>query len=301
MEQAASHILPLCGMTFLFLAGAGGWLSALRRLPGKSPASPTPLYNYPNYLDDYSDFSSEKLIDQFYAHGAKSWTETHPAAGPPKDFFKVWEANDNVVNFYLGDICGKGLPATLFQVSCTTLLSQASGVSLDPLGVVSEVNGSLAQRELDGRYATLLYGSLDLTSGRLRLVSAGHPSPLRLRPDGQAEVLRCEPGLPLGIQGQSRFAQSEFHLEPGDTVLLFTDGITDTRNLERVPFGIGSLQSAAENCPVACPRLLVEEVFDEVKKYGDSPGNDRTAMAIQFQGRASGFETNKLDLPYALC
>ena len=124
---------------------------------------------------------------------------------------------------------------------------------------------------------------------------------MRLANDGKVDVLKCEPALPLGMQEHCRFIQSEFHLDPGDTVLLFTDGITDTRNLERVPFGVGSLQSAVENCPVACPRMLVEEVFDEVRRHGDSPGNDRTAMAIQFQGRATGFETNRLELPYALC
>ena len=68
MEQAASHILPLWGMTFLFLAGAGGWLKALRRLPGESLATPTPFYNYPNYLDDYSGLSLEKTVYQFYGH-----------------------------------------------------------------------------------------------------------------------------------------------------------------------------------------------------------------------------------------
>ena len=301
MEQAALNILPLCGMTFLFLAGAGGWLSALRRLPGNSRTAGLPQYNYPTYLDDYSDLAPQKTIDQFYSHGARGWLESSTPEGPPRDFFRIWEANENVVNFYLGDVYGRGVPASLFQVSCSTLLSQASGISLDPVGVVSEVNRSLSLRETDGRYATLLYGSLDLSSGRLRMVSAGHHSPLRVRSDGKAEVLACTPGLPLGIQQERRYAQSEYHLEPGDTLLLFSDGITDTRNSERLPFGLESLLRTAHECPVVCPRVLVEEVMAEVERFGEARSNDRTAVALQFEGRTSGFETNRLDLPYALC
>ena len=294
MEFLNSHTLSLLGKSILLLAGARIWLSSLARSPRHSEQQVKLPFSYPDDFDALIESEIEQRTDNFQVEGARAWTRSKSCGGQSRDFFEIRESARNTVNFYLGDVAGKGVPATLYQVSCVSLLRQASSISVEPTGVVSEVNRTLTEREMDGRHATLVYGTLDLSSGRLRLLSAGHPQPIRLSRDGSVEVLDGTVCLPLGAVAEHKYVHTEYHLDPGDTLLLYSDGITATRNRKRETFGARSLLRSLPQHDVSSPKALVDRIFEEVSDFGSTHNQEQTVMAVTYTGLTSEFDTNKL-------
>jgi serine phosphatase RsbU (regulator of sigma subunit) len=282
---------PTIGMTSLLFLGALSWLFALRRLPADDYQPAQPPGRYLSCSDETIPVES---VDSFQTDGLRAWARSKASFDANSDFFEIRQRTDNLVTFFLGDVSGKGVPASLYQLSCATLLRQASGISLDPVGVVSEVNRTLASRDTDGRYATLLYGVLELSSGRLRLLSAGHPNPLNVSRNGDVEVLECSPCLPVGIVPGHEYALTEHQLKPGDTLVLYTDGITEARGQDREFFGEHSLRDVARQYASTFPRALVDKIFEKVTDFSAGRPESQTVVALGYSSPRSEFETNKL-------
>jgi len=131
-------------------------------------------------------------------------------------------------------------------------------------------------------YITFLLAMLDITSHRLQIVNAGHPCPLIRRHDGRIEVFAKEQsGLPLAIQGDWQYETVETTLEPGDVVILYTDGVTDAFNLQNERFGDARLHSMlikASAGPAAAGEMLVQQV--RTHAAGRSQFDDITMIAF---------------------
>ncbi len=213
MDLLDPHTVSLIGLTGLLLVGGQGWLSVLLRLPSGTEAPverdfpPLPIpHSFAS--DPPVDTVAEEQQDGFHSEGVEAWKLSISGDNISGQFYEIKERSDGLVTFYFGAVSGRGLPASLYGVSCSALLRQASNISVDPVGVVTEVNQTLAERNGDGRYATILYGTLDPSSGRLRVLSAGHQNPLRLTPQGEVKALPCAPCLPSTIWHRVRLCCS---------------------------------------------------------------------------------------------
>ena len=174
----------------------------------------------------------------------------HPCTEVGGDYFDVVPVDEDRTAFLIADVSGKGLGAALL----TTMLQGAlSGLSMgaDPVKVFNHVNKFLCRHDEVGRYATMFIGIVG-RDGMLEYIKAGHPSPLLLR-KGQVTELYNEGSFPVGLIPEADYESARMQLEPEDTLVLFSDGVTEAENPNHDLFEVSGLSQALEG-KVGCSR-----------------------------------------------
>ena len=186
----------------------------------------------------------------------------------------------------MGDVVGKGLPAALLTARLSAEIRLFLQGETDPARVVALLNRQLIENGVLDMYITFLLAMLDIPSHRLKIVNAGHPYPLIRRRDGRLEEFGQEAsGLPLAIEADWVYRTTETTLEPGDVVVLYTDGVTDAMNPQNERFGDAdapqALPRGARGGPAAAGESLIQHVRNHVA--GRTQFDDITMVAF---GRA---------------
>lgn len=205
---------------------------------------------------------------------------TRPCHELNGDFFDLIEHSKGVT-ILVGDVAGKGIPAALYQACCRTLLNAAVSGQESPEQVLSSANQRLHGRDYRGLFTTALCAELDSRSGRLELSTAGHAPPLLWRA-GRVYELLCPAALPLGLSDEACFHEVEIHLQPGDRVIFYTDGLTEARNLEREFFGEERLAQALRRHAGLGAGELAERLLAEVEAYAPRRRDDLTVVVLAF-------------------
>jgi serine phosphatase RsbU (regulator of sigma subunit) len=223
----------------------------------------------PQGLHDYPHFSITGMHRPCYEVGG--------------DYFDVCPLSDGRIAVLIADVAGKGLGAALL----TTMLQGAlSGMTLgvDPVKVFDHLNRFLCDRAAVGRYATMFFGLLE-ADGTLEFVRAGHPSPLLLR-RGNVSELYSTGSFPIGLVEDASFTSTRIQLEPEDTLLLYTDGVTEAENRERELFQEGRLKEAFSQHRDSSLKNLQDEILRAVEKFteGASQSDDVTLLVVRYRG-----------------
>jgi len=201
------------------------------------------------------------------------------------DYFDVMDLGADRTAFLIADVSGKGLGAALL----TTMLQGAlSGMSIGqaPADVFAHVNRFLCAHSQLERYATVFFGILD-TAGHLEFINAGHPSPLLLR-GGRAESAFPAECFPVGLLPDATFQSYSITLRPGDTLVLFSDGVTEAMDPDEKEFGIARLKEASkghENAPVEELQSLILAAVEQFTR-GAQQADDLTLLLVRYQGAA---------------
>lgn len=202
------------------------------------------------------------------------------------DYFDLMDLGGERGAFVIADVCGKGLGAALL----TTMLQGAfSAMALGqaPALVFDHINRFICTRSEMRRYATMFFGIL-ATDGRLEFINAGHIPPLLLR-NGRAEQSCCEGCMPVGLLEEATFKTESTQLEPGDTLVLVTDGITEAVNRDEEMFGPERLRDAAARYAGASVAELEAGILAAVDDFsrGAYQNDDITLLIIRYTGRPS--------------
>jgi phosphoserine phosphatase RsbU/P len=187
--------------------------------------------------------------------------------------------------FAVGDVSGKGVPAGVLRAFARPILRHVAPLSASPGETLERVNRILYDVRLDALYVTLFLGWLDLATGRLRYASAGHPAPLRLGPDGRVASV-CPPTGPiLGILDIRTFATDAVLLAPGETLVVYTDGVVEAQRPRGPALGeaviAGLLARRARSSPASITRAILRTV--EMHQRGRRH-DDATVLAVHFKG-----------------
>jgi phosphoserine phosphatase RsbU/P len=210
------------------------------------------------------------------------------------DYFDVFPLSENRTAFLLADVSGKGLGAALL----TTMLQGAiSGMTLgtDPARVLNHVNRFLCSHAEVGRYATMFFGILD-DNGHLEFINAGHPSPILIR-KGVCDEAFSEGSFPVGLIPEAEYVASHLQLEPNDTLVLFSDGVTEAMNPAEELFGVPRLCEILQghvDTPLADIQKLVLESVETFTR-GGSQGDDLTLLMVRYRATAKTPEAS--DVP----
>jgi sigma-B regulation protein RsbU (phosphoserine phosphatase) len=201
------------------------------------------------------------------------------------DYFDVWPLPDGRIALLIADVAGKGLGAALL----TTMLQGAlSGMTLgvDPVKVFDHLNRFLCDRSAVGRYATMFFGLL-APEGTLEFVRAGHPSPLLLR-QGQVSELYSEGSFPIGLVAEACFSSAHIQLQPEDTLVLFTDGVTEAEGKQRELFGTDRLIEALGRQRDSSLGTVQVGILGAVEEFtgGTSQSDDITLLVVRYRGAA---------------
>lgn len=197
------------------------------------------------------------------------------------DYFDVFPVPDGRIAILIADVAGKGLGAALV----TTMLQGAlSGMTLgvDPVKVFNHLNQFLCIHASVGRCATMFFGLLS-PEGTLEFVRAGHPTPLLMR-QGVVTELYSEGSFPIGLVEDASYESSRLQLAPGDTLLLYTDGVTEAEDRERNLFQEFRLKEAFSKHHHASLNTLQHGVFQEIQEFmnGATQSDDLTLLAVRY-------------------
>ncbi len=207
------------------------------------------------------------------------------------DYFDVFPLGENRTAFLIADVSGKGLGAALLT---TMLQGVLSGMTLgtDPARLFNHLNRFLCDHAEVGRYATMFFGILD-ENGGLEYINAGHPSPILIRQNGNAEEAFTEGSFPVGLVPQAEYSTAAVKLEPGDTLVLFSDGVTEAMDPKEDFFGIPrlvQLLTGHNDTPLdELQKLLLEAV--ENFSRGASQADDLTLLLVRYRTAATSVET----------
>ena len=170
--------------------------------------------------------------------------------------------------------------------SRTAIKSAVSG-SADLAETLGKVNRELCADNETAMFVTVFCGLLNFRTGELRYTNAGHNPPLRLRPGRDPEWLPLPEGLFLGVFEDSTYRTSCLRMDPGDTLLLYTDGVTEAMNREGRLYSDDRLFDLAGKSGGAGPETLVRDVIQSVQQHaGEEPqSDDITLLALQFKGQ----------------
>jgi sigma-B regulation protein RsbU (phosphoserine phosphatase) len=214
---------------------------------------------------------------------ADGWETSYHYApvGPVSGDYCDLIPSDGQLFFVLGDVSGKGVAASMLMAQLHALFRSLTGMDL-PLGkTVAQANRVFCESALAGQYATLVCGQAK-PGGEVEIHNAGHWPAIVV---GRGGVLRVEStGLPLGMFHESEFSATRLHLDPGDTVFLYTDGLSEARSAEE-EYGVDRVTHLVRQQAARSPADLIAACLEDLHAFADGPPLDDLALlAIQRTG-----------------
>lgn len=206
------------------------------------------------------------------------WRSAYEVAG---DFYDFVLRPDGEMGVVIGDVTDKGVPAAFFMALARTTVRASLAAPADAGACLQQANRLLCADAASGMFVTLFYVGLQPGSPRLVCVNAGHNPPLLLR-RGEAGVIRTsQPSLPLGIDEAAQYASAAMEVEPGDVLLLYTDGIVDAENRQGEPFGTDRLRSTLRQHAGLPAQALCGAIEQDVLQHaGGQPALDDLTLVV---------------------
>lgn len=205
------------------------------------------------------------------------------------DLYDFYKLDANRLFLTIADVSGKGVPAALFMVAAITNLRNFTANIDDLKTAIEETNAQLCANNDGGLFVTAFSGVLDLETGIFRYVNAGHNPPLIRRRGKTFEELPMELNFVLGGWEDWQYVQQEIQLEAGDTIFMYTDGVTEATDaagkmysLERLKNFLNGLETTAS------AKEILEAVYDSLEKFytgAEEQSDDITMLAVKFEGR----------------
>jgi sigma-B regulation protein RsbU (phosphoserine phosphatase) len=214
------------------------------------------------------------------------YAEMQPARSVGGDFFDFFLIDAHRFGFVIGDVSGKGVPSALFMAVTRTLLRATAMQGAPCADCIRYVNNVLA-REGDGMmFVTLLYAILDTRSGQVEYCNGGHNHPYMFSARGGLREMTDGGGVICGLYEGAKYEAGNLQLEPGDGLLLYTDGATEAFNEDAAMFGDARLRAILETMADAPVEGVVKRLMAEVRAFvGFAPqSDDITVVAIRYLG-----------------
>ena len=208
-----------------------------------------------------------------------------PAKKVGGDLYDFFFIDDEHFCFAIGDVAGKGTPAALFMAITTTILraeTQIAGLSVSK--VIELMNNYLCKNNESSLFVTLFLGILNTSTGEVEYVNAGHNYPFIIKNNGTVSELENTHCIPLGIIINSSITQNSFKLDHGDTIFLYTDGISEAFSIENEQYSIKRIAEMLRNNSNLAPYDIVNRIVDDVSEFSHDTeqSDDISVLAIQY-------------------
>ena len=247
--------------------------------------------NLENELRVAQEIQRGMVPKDFRSLGSGLPIDLHALLEPAKevggDLYDVFPLGDGRVCMVLGDVSGKGIPAALFMAITATLLRSTARHVQRPEEILSHANQELSRDNPSSMFVTLFCAVLDTRTGLVSCASGGHTSPVLVRPGQPPQLLADRPGTVVGIQPDLVFEPREIQLESGDTLVLYTDGVTEAFDPDRELFGEERLLEALREVAPSSKEML-ERVLASVRTFarGAPQSDDIALLAIRWRPAA---------------
>ena len=215
--------------------------------------------------------------------GLDMYASMTPAKEVGGDLYGYLLKDDNLY-FCLGDVSGKGVPASLFMAQVTRLFRTLANQQLSPSDICTHMNDALSGDENPtNMFVTLFVGMVDLTSGHLSFCNAGHNPPVIGGGEHHGDFLEMKPNFPIGVLPGLEFEGEEIESIKGRALFIYTDGLNEAENREHEQFGDEWLLDILRNTHFDSARQVIETLAAEVEKHRDGadPNDDLTMMCLR--------------------
>lgn len=190
---------------------------------------------------------------RFAAHNAA-------AATVGGDFYNVFVKSADEIYFAIGDVSGKGISASLLMAQTLSAMQFVFAATTSPADALAKLNFTLNERIVRGMFVTTLIGRITPQTGRMEIASAGHCKPVLLRADGSASMIDVEGALPLGILPKVAYRQGRIAVSPGDLLVCYTDGLSESRSPDSETFFEEKIVPSVAHTPSATPQAVIDRL-----------------------------------------
>jgi hypothetical protein len=211
--------------------------------------------------------------------GWNLWLYTRPANEVGGDLVDFLKCDENRFGVAIGDVAGKGLGAALFMVKIQSTLRALAPDSQSLRGLAAKLNMILMRDGMPGKFASLVYVSFTSASGDLRFFNAGHMPPLVVSPDGVKELPKGSGAL--GLSGETEFSEQEFQLSPGQSLVIYSDGLTEAQNEAKEFYGLERFKTLCTECHSLTAQSFGEQIVSRVTAFeGEARRTDDLSLVI---------------------
>lgn len=205
------------------------------------------------------------------------------------DFYDFFYLDHEHVVIEIADVSGKGIPAAMFMMQAKTILKSLIGTGMDLGEAYTEANRRLCNGNDSQMFVTAWVGIINLSTGNVQFVNAGHNPPLIYHQNKKFEYLKSKVGFVLGGLEDFRYETQSFNIEPGDSIYLYTDGVTEAANGKKELFGEEKLLNVLNTCQNRNTRKICENVLQNVNEFvnGADQSDDITMLSFTLNGNES--------------
>ncbi|MEM9684162.1 MAG: SpoIIE family protein phosphatase, partial [Pseudomonadota bacterium] len=218
-----------------------------------------------------------------------------PAKDIAGDFYDFFQVAPDRLGFAVADVSDKGTPAALFMAVSRTLLRAVATSGMSPGPCLRRVNELLCADNKSGMFATLFYGLLDTTSGDVTYANGGHCAPFLFGGTDGVRPLEMTGGMALGVVDSAEYVEKNITLDAGESLFLYTDGVTEAIDRDGAEFGTSRLIEFLETGGALDPTTLIRKITEVVNSFAstEKPFDDITCMTIRRKGANKASESDK--------
>ena len=209
-----------------------------------------------------------------------------PAKGVGGDFYDFFMIDEDHLGLVIADVSGKGVPAALFMMVSSALIRHSSTGEYSPAKILHAANEQICARNPEEMFVTVWLGILEISTGKLTAANAGHEYPMLKKAGKQFEMLKDRHGLVIGAMSSARYRDYELQLEPGEKLLVYTDGVAEAVNSSMEQFGTERILETLRRTGDESPKEIVAAMNRAVKEFGgDEPQfDDVTMLCVEYKG-----------------
>jgi len=213
-----------------------------------------------------------------------------PARAVGGDLYDFAMIDDDLLYFMIGDVSGKGVPASLFMALTKALYKSSAlrkRIAIDE--IMTLANAEIARENPTMMFVTVLAGLLDVRTGELQFCNAGHDAPILVRPDGPPEAIDSAGGPPLCVLEDFDYPATTITLAPGQGLVLFTDGVTEAMSTAEALYSHDRLMRVLADMNDPAPTEIVRGLAADIHRHaeGAEPSDDITILAVRYLGAPS--------------
>ena len=199
------------------------------------------------------------------------------------DFYDFFRIDADRIGFVIADVSGKGVPAAIFMAVSRTLI-RATGIrGVSPSECMTYSNTLLAKESVNSMFVTVFYGIYNIRTGEVTYTNAGHNPPYIMKANGSVQSLPMSKDIIAGFLDDFQFTENTLQLEPGDTLLMFTDGVTEAIDPEENEYGVERLQQLLGQLVASDCQKIIDTVKADVKAFAGEAeqSDDITLLALK--------------------
>jgi phosphoserine phosphatase RsbU/P len=203
------------------------------------------------------------------------------------DFYDYFLLDNRHLVFVIGDIAGKGIPASLYMIFTHTLLRSIVVPGCSVAEIAGRLNKRLIEESVSDLFITMIIGMMDTSDGTIEYCNAAHNYPLIIRSNGEIEELTDTHGIPLGIYANKEFSSSKIQLSHNDQLFIYTDGLVDLKDENNMSFSVDVLRYNLMGAWFMEPEQVISKIQHDVKSFRGNvdPADDLTMLILKYHQR----------------